>query len=182
VSEENVDAYNPKSGELLWSKPCLGGEVAPSPAYRDGVVFAANEYAIASAIALTENEGTIEPEIVWEFDELLPEVSSPVGDGERFYFATSYGDLVCLDAETGEAAWSEELSEDGFYSSPVLVGDRIYILDMAGRMYIVRAASEYELIASPALGEPTLATPAFLDGRIYVRTEEHLICIEEEAG
>jgi outer membrane protein assembly factor BamB len=180
VSEENVDAYDPKTGELLWSQPCLGGEVAPSPAYCDGIVFAANEYAIATAIALKEAGGRIEPSIQWEFDELLPEVSSPVGDGERFYFATSYGELVCLDADTGEAAWMEELSQEGFYSSPVLVGDRIYLLDMAGTMFIVRAAPEYELLASHDMGEQTLATPAFLDGRIYVRTEHNLICIEEQ--
>jgi outer membrane protein assembly factor BamB len=177
-SEATVDAYDPKTGALLWSQECLSGEVAPSPAYSNGIVFAANEYAIATAIRLEKTDEGIQPKILWEFDEYLPEVSSPVGDGERFYFGTSMGALVCLDAKTGEKLWAEEF-EDGFYSSPVLVGDRIYILDNSGQMYIVKAAPEYNLIGKVSMGEPTFATPAFLDGRIYVRTEKHLYCIEQ---
>jgi outer membrane protein assembly factor BamB len=178
VSEENVDGYDPQTGKLLWREEVLGGEVAPSPAYSNGIVFAANEYAMATAIRIDESGDTITTEVAWDYDEVLPEVSSPVGDGERFYFATSIGDLVCLDANTGEELWLEEM-DDGFYSSPVLVNDRLYILDMPGMMYIVKAGSEYELIAKIDMGELTFATPAFMDGRIYIRTEGHLYCIEE---
>lgn len=178
VSEENVDGYDPQTGKLLWREEVLGGEVAPSPAYSNGIVFAANEYAMATAIRIGESGDTITTEVAWDYDEVLPEVSSPVGDGERFYFATSIGDLVCLDANTGEELWLEEM-DDGFYSSPVLVNDRLYILDMPGMMYIVKAGSEYELIAKIDMGELTFATPAFMDGRIYIRTEGHLYCIEE---
>lgn len=176
-TDPTVDAYDPLTGKLLWSQECLMGEVAPSATYSNGVVFAAMEYALASAIKIGGSPKNVQSEIVWEWDEILPEVSSPVGDGERFYIATSFGDLVCLDAKTGKELWVEEVSY-GFYSSPVLVGDRIYVLDMEGAMYIVRASSEYELIATSELGEQTLATPAFLDGRIYIRTAENLYAIQ----
>jgi len=176
-SESDVDAYNPISGELIWSQECLGGEVAPSAAYANGIVFAANEYAVASAIQLSGDENAVQSEILWEWDDLLPEVSSPVGDGERFYFGTSFGDFVCLNAETGEEVWVEEMGE-GFYSSPILVGDRIYILDMEGTTFIFEAGSEFKLLGSNPTGEPAFATPAYLDGRIYLRTFENLYCIE----
>ncbi len=178
VSEEDVDAYDPATGTLLWRQSVLGGEVAPSPTYNNGIVFAANEYAQAVAIQVT---GEKETEVLWEYDDLLPEVSSPVGDGERFYFATSMGEIVCLDAKTGEELWLAEL-DDGFYSSPVLVGDKLYILDIPGNMQIIRAGAEYELIKTIAMGEDTFATPAFLDGRIYLRTANHLYCIEAQDG
>jgi len=174
ADQENLDAYNPETGELLWSQTCLGGEVAPSAAYSNGIFFAANEYAQGAAVRVSDGG---EPEVLWEWDELLPEVSSPVGDGERFYIATSMGDLVSLDAETGEALWTEEVSY-GFYASPVLVGDKIYIMDMEGTMYIVRAGSEYELIGTSKIAGTTLTTPAFMDGRIYLRTDTHIMCIE----
>lgn len=177
-SEETVDAYNPITGELIWSEECLGGEVAPSPAYSDGVVFVANEFAMATAIQVGEVEEGDGAQIIWDYDEYLPEVSSPVGDGERFYLATSIGDFVALDAKTGETNWAEEVSY-GFYCSPILVGDKLYILDMEGNMYIIRAGAEYELISTQTLPEEeTLATPAFMDGRIYIRTTTSLYCIE----
>ena len=115
--------------------------------------------------------------MTWQFDELLPEVSSPVGDGSHFYFGTAIGDFVCLDAATGEERWVEEMDE-GFYSSPILVGDRIYLGDMAGIMHIVRAGDTFERIGAIEMGEPVYATPAFMDGRIYIRTESQLYCIE----
>lgn len=177
-SESTVDAYDPLTGKALWSQECLSGEVAPSPAYSNGMVFAANEYATAAGIQLTQGATGIESAIAWEYDDLLPEVSSPVGDGERFYFGTSHGIIVCLDAKTGEQLWEAEL-EASFYSSPVLVGDRLYVLDTAGNMYIIKASSTYELMATIPTGEGTYATPAFLDGRIYLRSVGHLYCIEQ---
>ena len=179
VSTEDVDAYDLDTGKLLWSQEVMGGEVAPSAAYHDGLVFAANEFAMASAIRIGETDGVASSEIAWQYDELLPEVSSPVGDGERFYFATSVGDIVCLDAVSGEELWAAEL-DDGFYSSMVLVDDRIYVSDMPGNMYIIKAGPEYELIRKIDMGEGIFATPAFLDGRIYLRTKGHLYCIEEQ--
>ncbi len=176
-SEKQVDAYDPVSGALLWSEECLGGEVAPSPAYRDGVVFVANEYATATAIKLGGTADAVEPAVLWEWDELLPEVASPVGDGKHFYIATSMGDLLSLDARTGEEAWTE-MFDDGFYSSPILVGDRLYVADMGGTIHIVGTGDTYQEIATPSMGAPVYATPAYLDGRLYVRTEKHLYCIE----
>lgn len=177
-SESTVDAYDPLTGKELWSQECLSGEVAPSPAYSNGMVFAANEYATAAGIQLTQGAAGIEAAIAWEYDDLLPEVSSPVGDGERFYFGTSHGILVCLDAKSGEQLWEAEM-DSSFYSSPVLVGDRLYVLDTAGHMYIIKASSTYELMATIPTGEDTYATPAFLDGRIYLRAAGHLYCIEQ---
>jgi outer membrane protein assembly factor BamB len=119
----------------------------------------------------------VEATAAWEFTDLMPEISSPVGDGERFYYGTTVGDIVCLDAKTGENLWTQE-AEDGFDSSPVLVGDKIYISDKSGIMYIVRASATYEELAKLKLGTASYATPAYLDKRMYVRTPELLYCIE----
>ena len=171
--EENVTAYDPASGKQLWQVKCLGGEVAPSPAFNGkDIVFVANEYAQASAIKLTG--GT--PEILWQYDEYLPEISSPVAAENLFFIATSAGDVVCLDAATGKAKWEHEF-DDGFSSSPVLVGDRIYAIDVKGVVHIFAADEEYKEIAVIEMGEPVYATPAFADVRIYIRGDEHLFCI-----
>ncbi|MCC6145729.1 MAG: PQQ-binding-like beta-propeller repeat protein [Candidatus Hydrogenedentes bacterium] len=180
-SELNIDAYEPVGGELIWSLECLDGEVAPSPAYANGMVFTANEYAIANGIQLAEAGGTVEATLAWEYEDYLPEVSSPVGDGERFYFGTSGGTFVCLDAKSGEALWEHDF-EAGVFSSPVLVGDRIYVGDNDGNLYIVQAGPEFNLLATHVMGSTVHATPACMDGRIYARTPEGLYCIEQSNG
>lgn len=180
ASEELVVAYEPATGKEIWSVICLGGEVAPSPAYSQGLVFVSNEYAQGTGIKINDGSEDLDPELLWQYDDYMPEISSPVADGERFYFGTVIGDVVCLDALTGEELWAEELGY-AFLSSPILVGDRLYILDEEGKMLILKASSTFELIATIEFGEEAVATPAFMDGRIYIRTADHLYCIEENA-
>ena len=177
-AHEYVDGYDPLSGTLLWSQKCLSGEVAPSPFYADGLVFVANDYAQSAAVKIEGPPDTTDRETLWTYSEYLPDISSPVGDGERFFFGTAMGEIVALDATSGEELWAEEVG-DGFYSSPVIVGDRIFVFDGEGKMLVVRAASTFELITTADLGETTYATPAILDGRIYIRTEKNLYCIEQ---
>lgn len=172
--EEFVTAYDPATGKQLWQVKCLGGEVAPSPAYNGkNIVFVGNEYAQASALKL--NGGT--PEILWQYDEFLPEISSPLAAENRFFIATSAGDIVCLDAGTGEVKWEQEFDE-GFSSSPVLVDERVYAVDLDGVVHIFDATADtYHEIASIEMGEPVFATPAFVNNRIYIRGDENLFCI-----
>ncbi|MCX5757386.1 MAG: PQQ-binding-like beta-propeller repeat protein, partial [Candidatus Hydrogenedentes bacterium] len=177
-SAKDVDAFDPVSGKPLWQVPCLDGEVAPSPAYGGGMFFVANDNATASAIRFAGAQPPPKPEIAWQWDKSLPDVSSPVCTDRHFYLATSRGEIACLDAATGNVAWSHEF-DDGFYASPVLVGDRIYAVDMKGTTTIFKTSDTYEAIGSPKLGEDTTATPAFMDKRIYFRTSKQLVCIAE---
>lgn len=176
ASERDVDAYIPHTGALLWSVEALDGEVAPSPAFGGNTVFVANEYAMASAIRLSYTSDIPQATLAWQWDEALPDVSSPVATDTHVYMATSIGDLICLDLASGEHVWTQEFDE-GFYASPILAGGRIYALDREGVMQIVRAGGQFELLGSPALGEPTVATPAFVDGHMYIRTQQHLLCV-----
>ena len=178
-SEQNVDAYDPLTGALAWQIKCLGGEVAPSPAYGGGMFFVANDNATATAIRFDANDKTPKPAIAWQWDELLPDVASPLGTDRHFYIATSRAQIACLDINTGAVAWDKEFDE-GFYASPILVGDRIYAVDKKGTTYVFKTGPAFELIAAPKLNEPVQTTPAFMDGCIYFRTEKNLICVARQ--
>jgi outer membrane protein assembly factor BamB len=168
-----VAGYNPENGNEIWSVDCMMGEVGPSPAYADGSIFAANEYARLVAIN-SDNDYQIE----WEKMEYLPEVSSPVVSDNLLFLATSYGVLVCYDAKSGEKYWEQEYN-NGFYSSPIVADGKVYIIDMSGKAHIIEVSREFKLIAEPELGEELFATPAFAQNRIYIRGKEHLYCIGE---
>lgn len=172
TTNPNVNGYDPETGKELWNIACLSGEVGPSAGYADGMVFAANEY--AKLVGIKFDGGT--PEIAWEADEFLPEVSSPLAVNGMLYVATSYGVLACYDAKSGEKLWSQEYG-GSFYASPVYADGKVYITDMTGKTYIVKATRDYLLVGSPELGEKSVCSPIFQDGKVYLRGMNNLYCI-----
>jgi len=171
VADPYVASYNPYTGKENWKIDCIFGEVGPSAAYADGVVFATNEYANLSAIKLGET-----PEILWQSDEYMSDVPSPIATKDYLFLITSYGAVACYGSKDGKKLWEHEFST-GFYGSPVLVNNSIYLIDMKGNTHIFIASDKFNLIATNPLGENSTCTPAFADGRIYIRGKENLYCI-----
>ena len=64
-----------------------------------------------------------------------------------------------------------------YYASPVAAGGRIYFLDLAGRVHVVRAGKTFERLASNEMGESCYASPAICEGRLFIRTKQHLYCL-----
>lgn len=171
-----VIAYAPQTGRELWRVDCMSGEVAPSPAYADGMVYVVNETANLTAVKLG-----VPPVIAWEYEDDISEVSSPLATKKFVFMASSYGTVSCFNSKTGERYWVHEF-DNGFYSSPVLVGDNVYLMDMDGAMHIFKAAEQFELTGTNELGEKAVTIPAFSPGRIYIRGDKHLFCIGPPAG
>jgi outer membrane protein assembly factor BamB len=172
-SDPFVMGHDLQTGAEIWRVEAMMGEVGPSVAYEDGLVFATNEY--ARLVAVEPKPGT---EYTWEDDEYLSEASSPVAYGGLLYLATSYGVLVCYDTKTGEKQWEKEFDE-GFYSSPMIADGKLYIIDLAGITHILKAGREGTVISEPDLGEGGYALPVFADGAVYLRGTENLYCIEQ---
>jgi len=167
-----VGSYDPDTGRELWQVECMYGEVGSSPTYLDGLVYAANQFAQLVAIDVDTRE------IIWEVYDDLPDASSLLAMGGCLYVPTSYGYLSCLDAATGEAYWTHDYGGSS-YSSPIYAAGNVYWMDKTGVMHIFKAGREFVPVSDPPLGEPTWASPAFSEGRVYIRGEQHLYCIGE---
>lgn len=166
-----VASYDPDTGKENWKFDCITGEVGPSVAYTQGIVFAVNEYSILTAIQTGDN-----PQILWENDEYLSDVPSPVAIDNYLFIATSWGALICYEAKTGAMFWEAEF-ENGIYSSPIIADGKIYLVDREGITHITEVSNEYKPIGEFPLGEKSDCTPAFADGRIYIRGDVNLYCI-----
>ncbi len=171
---EAIDSYDPATGKLLWNVKGLSGEVAPSAGYADGVIYVAIEYADAFAIKIS-NHGS-EPELLWQWADVLPDVASPLANDDYLILPSGYGVVECLNAKTGKVFWEHEF-DSGFYSSPILVNNRVYIIDRSGVMQIFRMDDKFELLGTSEIGEKASATPAFVGDRVYIRGETHLFCL-----
>ena len=179
TDNKSVCSYAPKTGKRYWRVECLDGEVAPSAAYGGGIVFVAVENSAASAIDISNHAE--EPKILWQWDESLPDSASPLATDNYVILPTAFGVVTCLDSKSGKVFWEHEFNQ-GFCSSPILVKDRVYIIDLSGKMQVFKLGKTFEQLGESDIGEPAYATPAFVGDRIYIRGLRHLFCVGEEVN
>ena len=68
-------------------------------------------------------------------------------------------------------------SREGFSASPVAVDGKVFFTNDDGETFVLRAGPKFELLHVNRMGEATLASPALVDGRWYVRTDRNLVAI-----
>jgi outer membrane protein assembly factor BamB len=171
-----VTGYDPATGVEIWRAECDGTDVAPSPVYAGGLVFAVSPYNELTAVRADGRGDVTKTHVAWIADDGIPDICSPVSNGELVFLLTTSGTLTCYRCADGVMLWEQDL-DTNFMASPSLVGKRMYMLSEKGVMFIAEVGTEYKEVARCELGEKVYACPAFADGRIYIRGKKNLYCI-----
>ncbi len=93
-------------------------------------------------------------------------------------FLVKNGGLVStLDPKTGKSLKYDRIGAAGnYYSSPVGGDGKVYLASQNGDLTVISAEAQWQVLHSVRFGEDIFATPAIVDGRIYLRTAGHLYC------
>ena len=120
--------------------------------------------------------------LAWKTTRSLPYVSSPVCHRGRLYTVKNGGLASCYDAATGKIFFQDErLGAPGdYYSSAVAADGKIFIASQKGVVVVFEAADKLNVLARNDLAEQVMATPAFVDGKIYLRTAARLYAFGSE--
>lgn len=123
-----------------------------------------------------------ESNLLWRYEKFIPYCSSPLSCGERIFIIKDGGILTCVNAATGKAAKSGRIGGTGnYYASPVFGDGKVYLLSQKGTLTVVGNSDRWETLHSVDFGEECFATPALLDGHIYLRTASQLYCFGSNA-
>jgi len=116
--------------------------------------------------------------VAWKVTRSLPYVSSPLYHQGRVYTVKSGGLVSCYHAKTGKPFYQDErLGAVGdYYASSVAAGDKVIICSLSGVVNVLQAADTLTVLARNNLGETISATPAIVDGKIFLRTAKKLYC------
>ena len=100
----------------------------------------------------------------------------------HLYVQNMNGIVECVELRTGKKIWKERLKGNGgkteAWSSPVLAGDRLYVVNQGSDCFVLRASPTFEVLSHNPLDDgQTNASPAISDGNIFFRTHAHLWCI-----
>jgi outer membrane protein assembly factor BamB len=172
---------DPATGRILWSHHHDIGEVIPSPIVVDDMVIGGGDRTLAVFRLPDEYVADAAPQLAWESNRSAPFHCSVIAFDNHLGTLTDEGVFTCLDRETGRPVWKKRI--DGSYtSSPVRVGNLLYLINRDGVTTIIDCSEHGEIVAANGIGEASEASLAVAEGRIFIRGERHLFCIDDGSG
>jgi outer membrane protein assembly factor BamB len=175
---DGLVGLDPADGKELWRVPWptkFGGKKGPTPVLlgNDRVFIATTEGGDTGVVDLASGA----PVVVWKHKEMQDHFPTPVYSHGRIYGSSEPKFLECLDPATGAILWKEET---GQYASVLGVDDTVIALSgKTGELVQIDATvpTYKELGRCTPLGGTSWAAPILADGRLYVRNQKELACI-----
>jgi outer membrane protein assembly factor BamB len=181
---QGIRSYDAQTGELVWHTAGLTPNPIPSPVHLDGLVILMSGYRGNSikAIDLAHAKGEIAgpPAIVWTFDRDTPYVPSPLLYGDVLYFLKgNTGVLSAFDAKSGKPHYALQRIDGvpNVFASPVGADGKLIVLGQDGAAAVLKHGTTYEVIANNKLDDKFDASPALVDGELYLRGYRYLYCV-----
>lgn len=172
-----LDAFDPATGEKLWSLGGLAHECVPTPVVGQGLILAVSGPNGKTWAVRPGGRGEIdEKQIVWTSEQCTPFVPSGIAVDDSYFLVDDKGIGVCLDVATGETRWKKRLG-GAYTASPVAAEGRIYFVNEEGTTLVLAAGRKYRELAKNKLDEPVYASPAIAQGRLLIRSARGLFCL-----
>lgn len=189
----HVVCIDARTGQPLWRfQMSYGGVNAGVVIHEDSIIAVHGKENIDStiigrmvAIRKPQNLPALGEDIVilgkeheiWRNNGIEAFTSTPVYRDGRVYTTIKRGELVCLDADTGEDHWVLKLAPDQIHASPTWADGRLYVPMFNGKVFVVEDKLEYgKILSEMDLGSACLAAPAVAHGRVFVQTKKALHC------
>ena len=176
IGAKGVYSYDPENGKELWKAEHRGWSIAPRPVYGEGLVFTMIDRDRPEMWAINPNgSGDItETHIEWKETKRMPPRASPIIIKGLLFVVDRNGYISCIEAKTGKSIWQKRM-KGRFSASPILANNLIYFFNEDTVCTIIKPTRELEIVAeNKSSDDKLMATPAFDENSIYIRTEKNL--------
>lgn len=163
--------YNPLFRFVATPAATSGLIVIPSA--KNGPVLGINPAGAKGNITGSKNN------LIWRLGKNTPDVPSPLIHDGLVYLCRENGQLLCVDAKTGEVIYKKRAYKKRHRSSPVYADGKVYLVAMDGTVTVVKAGREFQILSQNRMAERTAASLAISNGTIYMRTYKALYAISE---
>jgi len=116
--------------------------------------------------------------IAWSTRKGVPEIPSPLIVDDLMFWINDGGGIFCLDAKDGSMVWRDRIRGE-YWASPIYAAGNIYFFSKKGKVSVISAAREYQLLAENEFDATFIATPAAAGNNIILRSLTHLYCVAE---
>lgn len=182
-----VWGLNAENGKLRWyCEIGNGGNVSPSVVVGPKAFFTFGGYPQqqTNAIKRGGRKDITETHRLWQSRD-SSYVPTPILHDGHLYWVTDRGQAFCVNAESGETVTRDRLSglaSGGrpVYASPIRAGDYLIVVTRRSGTYVFEATPEMKQVGkNPPLDDTDFnATPAVSNGRMYLRSNKAIYCVE----
>jgi len=176
-----VISYTLAGGNELWRAQLLENEVVPSPVLANGLVLLLSPSARLLALRPDGAGDVTKTCVAWAAEENVPDIASPVSNGELVFTVTSSGLVTCFAAGDGKKVWERQL-DTPVQASPGIMDGRLLILGEHGPLVTLQAAREFHELGRIELADRFVASPAFANGHVILRGVTNLYCLGPTAA
>jgi outer membrane protein assembly factor BamB len=188
LTGHGVVSLDPATGTVFWQSPLrdLLSESSTTPVRSDEMLVASSVTFGSVGLRLASKDGKPAVSQSWKMGSLNCYFSTPVPVGkEHMYFVTGgllpppMVTLRCVETATGKELWSKG-NVGKYHASLLRTGDdKLLLLDDAGNLVLLDPnPKEYRELARSRVCGPTWAHAALSDGRLYLRDNKELICLQ----
>ena len=133
----------------------------------------------AISLRVGDAQGRLEPTAVrWRFQKNIPYIPAPLLYDGVCYLVKSGGVVTTIDASTGkllkQGRTTGALGE--YYASPVAADGKVFLANTEGKVTVLKAGAQWEVLSVNELEDEISATPALSGGRVFVRTRGSMYC------
>jgi outer membrane protein assembly factor BamB len=178
---------DPLDGTLRWEHAMVFQPqgTSPTPVAVGDLMVASTQAHGAVAVRVGAKGDKPEAEVAWQNKEMKSYFSSGVAAGGLLLLVTNVikplpsTAVSCLEAKSGKELWKKE-KVGYFHAGLVRTGDgKLLALNDSGVLTLldVDAKGAREAARAKVCGG-TLVSPALADGRLYVRDDKELVCLQ----
>ncbi len=185
---------NPDTGKLRWFCDSVDSNSAcASTVVKDGVIYFVGGRDGGSVAVRAGGKGDVgETHVEWR-GRHRSRIGTPLVDGDNLYWV-SRNIATCIRLSDGEEVYEERLNSSSAgangggrgrgqdYSSPVAADGKLYFVTRDGTTFVL-ALGEFKQLAVNRFASDESdysATPAIVDGQVFIRSNEKLYCVQAE--
>ena len=129
-----------------------------------------------TAVRLAGQGDLTSSNIVWQLKKAYPGIPAPLVYRGVMYLMKEGGIVSSVDPASGQVLKQGRTPNalEEYYASPVAGDGKIFVVSASGKVTVLKADAQWEILATSDLDDEVWATPAIAGGNLYIRTRSNL--------
>jgi outer membrane protein assembly factor BamB len=185
-TEKSIVGIGASDGKLLWQVPFVPQGRAynsATPVVDGSTVIVTGSARGTRALKVAKQGDGFAATPLWSNADVAAQFCTPVLKDGLLFGLSDRGSLFCLNAQTGQAAWTDSVQRDrGSFTALVDAGPVLLALPSSSELVVFKPdAKDYAEVARIKVAEtPTYATPVVAGNRIFVKDQESVALLTLE--